>query len=123
MPLFAGSVALEGGALGLAEAGDVACGPACWFATGVLVGGYVYASRGKNFIKPSPGAGPHTGFRRTPPKKGKIDNYIEFDANGRMVKRFRGSGKTHAGVQPPLVINPDGSARPASPDEIPNRNP
>jgi hypothetical protein len=48
--------------------------------------------------------------------------YTEYDENGRPVKRFRGTGKTHGGVEPPLVIDPEGNASPAEPGEIPGRS-
>ncbi len=80
-----------------------------------------------NKVQPVEGAGPHTGFKRDP-ETGKITGYTEFDATGNPVKRFRGEGGSHGGVDPPLVLepkpgkgpgSPPNRGRPARPDEIP----
>ena len=80
-----------------------------------------------NKVGPTEGAGPHTGFKRDP-QTGKVTGYTEFDGAGNPVKRFRGEGKPHGGVDPPLVLepkpgkgpgSPPNRARPARPDEIP----
>jgi RHS repeat-associated protein len=78
-------------------------------------------------VGPTEGAGPHSGFKRDP-QSGRVTGYTEFDAAGNPVKRFRGEGKPHGGVDPPLVLepkpgkgpgSPPNRARPARPDEIP----
>jgi RHS repeat-associated protein len=80
-----------------------------------------------NKVQPLPNAGPHTGFKRDP-ETGKITGYTEFDAAGNAIRRFRGTGKPHGGVDPPLILEPApgkgpgaplNRARPAEPGEIP----
>lgn len=44
--------------------------------------------------------GPHTVFRRG--QDGRIDKYTTFDELGNETLRFRGSGGSHAGLEPPL---------------------
>jgi hypothetical protein len=81
-----------------------------------------------NKVDPHPEAqGPHTSFKRDP-TTGKVTGYTEFDAAGNPVKRFRGEGKPHGGIEPPLVLerapgknppSPLNRARPANSDELP----
>jgi RHS repeat-associated protein len=78
-----------------------------------------------NKVRPVPGAtGPHSVPKRDP-HTGKVTGYTEYGPNGQPVKRFRGQGKPHGGVQPPLVLEPTKPggrpkrARPAHPDETP----
>jgi uncharacterized protein RhaS with RHS repeats len=80
-----------------------------------------------NKVRATEGAGPHTSFKRDP-QSGNISGYTEFDDAGKAVKRFRAEGKTHGGVEPPLVLEPKpgkgagaplNRGRPARPDEIP----
>jgi len=127
----AGSVEVDIGTGGLnlvATPQEIAAGSATGATIGYTIGNafdYIFhASRGKNFLEPDPAAqGPHCGFRRSPNLK--IENYEEYDKNGRTVKRFRGTGKEHDGVKPPLVLDPAKPnsrpkvPRPAEPGEIP----
>jgi YD repeat-containing protein len=84
------------------------------------------ADRRKNKVRPDKSAqGPYAGIKRDP-KTGKITNYTVYDANGRPVKRYRGSGRTHGKIKPPLVLEPKKKGakpvvpRPARKNEIPN---
>jgi RHS repeat-associated protein len=61
--------------------------------------------------------GPYTRWR-TDPQTGRIDDYSEFDEAGNEAKRFRGTGRPHGGVPPPLVEEPKPGKGPGSP---PNR--
>jgi hypothetical protein len=80
-----------------------------------------------NIVQPDPNAqGDHSVAKRD--ASGKITGYTTFDKNGNEKAVFRPSGKTHGGVEPPLVKEPaqgkgPGSpanrARPARPEEIP----
>ena len=82
-------------------------------------------------VAPDPNAaGAHTAFKRDP-RTGNVSGYTEFDAEGNPVKRFRAEGKSHGGVEPPLILErqrgkgpgaPLNRARPANADEIPKRN-
>ena len=81
-----------------------------------------------NKVTPDPRAGSSHTDIKLDPDTGKVTGYTEFDDKGRGVKRFRGVGKPHGGVQPPLVLEskpgkgpgaPLNRARPAEPDEIP----
>lgn len=58
-----------------------------------------------NKVTSPPNAGPNTGFKRDP-VTGRISGYTEFDGAGRPVKRFRGQGKPHGGVEPPVILEP-----------------
>ena len=71
-----------------------------------------------NKVGPHPEAqGPHTSFKRAP--TGKVTGYTEFNAAGNPVKRFRGEGKPHGGVDPPLVLEPKPGKGPGSPPKVP----
>lgn len=85
--------------------------------------------RGANHLAPHPDAeGPHTSFRRNP-ETNRIEHYQTFDSEGTAGgnKRFRGTGRPHGGVDPPLVLEPKpghpgrrpNRARPAKPEERP----
>lgn len=86
----------------------------------------IHQSRG-NVVQPDPNAqGDHSVAKRGP--NGKVTGYSTFDKYGNEKKVFRPSGKTHGGVEPPLVKEPasgkgPGSpavrARPARPEVIP----
>ena len=85
---------------------------------------------GPRTIKVSPDGraeGPHS-VPKPPSAGGPKAGYTEYDADGNPVKRYRGEGKPHGGVKPPLVVEPKpgkgpGSKpivpRPAKPEEIP----
>jgi hypothetical protein len=85
------------------------------------------SSRGQN-VAPDPNAqgAAHSVAKRD--AKGNVTGYTTFDANGNAVSRFRGQGKSHGGVEPPIVYEakpgkgagaPLNRARPARPEEIP----
>ncbi len=57
--------------------------------------------------------GPHTVFRRG--QDGRIDKYTTFDELGREVLRFRGSGGSHAGLDPPLFYGAKPGKGPGAP--------
>ncbi len=93
----------------------------------------IVLAAGPNIFKPLPDvAGPYTMFR-VDPNTGIIQNYQTYELNpytGQYVPtlRFRGAGMPHAGVDPPLVLEPapgkglgsiPNTARPALPSEIP----
>jgi hypothetical protein len=84
--------------------------------------GYRFAAGGAarvNKVGPHPEAqGPHTSFKRDP-TSGKVTGYTEFDAAGNPVKRFRGEGKPHGGVDPPFVLEPKPGKGPGSPPKVP----
>jgi len=82
-----------------------------------------------NKLAPDPKArgAAHTRFKRDP-TTGKVSGYTTFDKAGRPIKRFRGTGKPHGGVEPPIVYEPKpgkgpgaplNRARPAIPQELP----
>lgn len=87
----------------------------------------IQTSRGTNVV-PDPNAqGAHSVPKRDP-ATGRVTGYTTFDANGNATLRYRGEGKTHGGVSPPLVLEPKpgkgpgasvNRARPARPEEIP----
>ncbi|MGH9745493.1 MAG: RHS repeat-associated core domain-containing protein [Candidatus Acidiferrales bacterium] len=94
---------------------------------GSVDGRPIQTSRGNN-VAPDPNAqGPHSVPKRDP-ATGKVTGYTTYDANGNARLRYRGQGKTHGGVKPPLVLephpgkgpgSPPNRARPARPEEIP----
>jgi hypothetical protein len=45
--------------------------------------------------------GPHSVFKRDP--FGRVNGYTTYGADGRAVKRFRGTGRPHGGMEPPIV--------------------
>ena len=57
---------------------------------------------------------PHTVFK-SDPKTGIIKGYVEFDSAGRIVKRFRGVGNSHGGINPPIVYESKPGKGPGSP--------
>lgn len=67
--------------------------------------------------------GRFTVFRRG--ADGRVNAYQTFTPNPRNPNgiqagdRFRGTGGTHGGLEPPIMISPNGQARPAAPGEIP----
>ncbi|MGW4737372.1 polymorphic toxin type 24 domain-containing protein [Nocardia xishanensis] len=77
--------------------------------------------------------GPPNGYIVKRDPNGNITNYVQFDENGRGIKRVDLTGRPHGGVPTPHVVEmvhdraPDGrifvrerkDARPARPDEIP----
>jgi sugar lactone lactonase YvrE len=78
--------------------------------------------------------GPPNGFVVKNDAKGNITNYVQYDENGRGVKRVDLTGRPHGSVPTPHVVEmvhdvaPDGTVyvreltkqvRPATPDEIP----
>ena len=63
--------------------------------------------------------GPHTTFKTD--QKGKVTGYTTYDGNGNPVKRFRGEGKPHGGVEPPLVLEPKPGKGPGSPPKVPRK--
>ena len=78
-----------------------------------------------NKVKPNADANgaPHSGFKTD--ENGKVTGYTEFDENGNEVKRFRGVGGTHGGMEPPLIYGPVkpgarvNRSRTPTPDELP----
>lgn len=63
-------------------------------------------------------AAPHTVFKRDP-QTDRVTGYAEFDAAGNPVKRFRGEGRAHGGLQPPLIVEPKPGKGPGSPPKVP----
>lgn len=57
--------------------------------------------------------GPHTVFRRG--QDGRIDKYTIFDDFGNETLRFRGSGGSHAGLDPPLFYGAKPGKGPGAP--------
>jgi hypothetical protein len=73
-----------------------------------------------NKVSPAPGAGgPHSVPKRD--ANGRVSGYTEFDKNGNPVKRFRGDGRPHGGVPPPLVLEPKPGKGPGSPPKVPRK--
>ena len=77
-------------------------------------------ARNPNKLSPVDDAvGPHTSFRRD--QNGRVTNYETYDLNPRTgewgsEKRFRGEGKLHGGVEPPLILErPEGKGSGARP--------
>ena len=66
-------------------------------------------NRNPNKLAPDDNAvGPHSSFRRGP--DGRTTNYETYDRNPHTgqwgsSKRFRGEGKLHGGVEPPLILD------------------
>ncbi|MHB8968797.1 MAG: polymorphic toxin type 24 domain-containing protein [Thermoleophilia bacterium] len=66
------------------------------------------AGRAKNKLGPDSSAkGSHSSFRRD--SEGRINHYETYDWNPKTQtwgsqKRFRGEGKSHGGVDPPLIL-------------------
>jgi RHS repeat-associated protein len=84
------------------------------------------SGRKKNALKPDANAtGPHTVVKRDP--SGRVTDYQTFKPNGRTSTgwesgpRFRATGRTHGGVQPPIFYPRGGGrgARPARPSQTP----
>ena len=67
----------------------------------------------KSKADPNAEGHPHSVFRTD--AKGKVTNYTEFDASGKPVKRFRGTGRLHGGQKPPLIYQPKPGKGPGSP--------
>ena len=73
-------------------------------------------ARNPNKLAPHKDAtGPHTSFRTD--AKGKVTNYETYDVNPTTggfgaEKRFRGDGKAHGGVEPPLILERPGAGQP-----------
>lgn len=88
------------------------------------------APAGPRTTKVSPdgrAVGPHS-VPKPPSAGGSRAGYTEYDKDGNPVKRYRGEGKPHGGVDPPVVVEPKPGKgpgakpivpRPAMPDEIP----
>jgi hypothetical protein len=72
-----------------------------------------------NRLKAIEGAGPHTVFKAD--QSGKVTGYTEFDASGKPVKRFRGTGAKHGGMSSPLILEPKKSKGPGSPPKVPRK--
>jgi len=71
-------------------------------------------------VTPNPDAeGPHTVFKTD--DTGTVTGYTTYDSNGNPVKRFRGSGRQHGGVDPPLVLEPKRGKGPGSPPKVPRK--
>ncbi len=94
--------------------------------------GTVVAAGTSNKLGPDPNAtGPHSTYRVAP--NGTIQNYETYEQNPATgtydpLLRYRGTGKPHGGVEPPLILErPAGKGpgstpnvpRPALPSEIP----
>ena len=85
------------------------------------------ASTNRNPNKLAPvedAAGPHTSFRRGP--DGKISNYETHDKNPHTgewgaAERFRGEGKEHGGVEPPLILDRPAGKGPGSRPNVPRK--
>ncbi|MCP4268815.1 MAG: hypothetical protein GY777_25085 [Candidatus Brocadiaceae bacterium] len=70
-----------------------------------------------NKVIPAPEAsGPHTVFKKD--NTGRVNGYTEFDVQGNPVKRFRGTGGTHGGQNPPLILEPKSGKGSGSPPKI-----
>ncbi|TWB08265.1 RHS repeat-associated protein [Nitrospirillum amazonense] len=80
--------------------------------------------RGPEKLSPDPNAeGPHSSFRRDA-DTGEIDNYETYEKNpytDKYVpeKRYRGNGKPHGGVEPPLVLEREEGKGPGAPVKVP----
>jgi len=73
-----------------------------------------------NKVGPDPhAAGPHTVPKRDP--IGKVTGYTEFDAAGNPVKRFRGEGGPHGGLDPPLILEPKAGKGPGAVPKVPRK--
>jgi hypothetical protein len=71
-----------------------------------------------NKVGPDPSAqGPHSVAKRGP--SGKVTGYTEFDAAGNPVKRFRGEGGPHGGMDPPFILEPKPGKGPGSTPKVP----
>ncbi len=88
------------------------------------LGLWAHNARLPNKLLPDPVAtGDHIVFRRD--RSGRVVAFQTFFKNScnpsgfQAGPRFRGSGKPHGGVEPPMIILPSGRARPALPDELP----
>ena len=60
---------------------------------------------------------PHTVFKRGP--DGRVSGYTVFNAAGYPVKRFRGTGKPHGGLEPPFILEPRANKGPGSAPVVP----
>ena len=70
-------------------------------------------------VGPHPEAdGPHTSVKTN---QGKVTGYTTYDATGNPVKRFRGEGRPHGDVEPPLVLEPKLGKGPGSPPKVPRK--
>jgi hypothetical protein len=101
-----------------AFAGGYAIGTAINYVAGDYIQkGMDVVFSGPTIMQPNPEAlGPHTSFKRPP--GGRVTGYEEYDAYGNPVKRFRGEGKPHGGVEPPLVLVPKPGKGPGSPPKV-----
>ena len=48
--------------------------------------------------------GPHSVFKRD--ASGRVNGYTTYGEDGRAVKRFRGTGRPHGGMDPPIIYEP-----------------
>ena len=83
-------------------------------------------SRNPNKLTPIEGAyEEHSTFRRDP-DTGKVTNYETYDKNPKTgalgsKKRFRGEGKTHGDIEPPLVLERPAGKGPGSRPNVPRK--
>jgi RHS repeat-associated protein len=70
------------------------------------------SSRNPSLQRDPSGEGPHVTYERD--SSGRVIRYNEYDAEGNLVKRFRGTGMPHAGVEPPLILEPPAGKGPGS---------
>lgn len=71
-------------------------------------------------LSPIPKAGAHSVFKRSS-VTGRISGYIEYDEAGRAIKRFRGEGRPHGGMEPPIILEPKPGKGPGSPPKVPRK--
>jgi hypothetical protein len=78
---------------------------------------------GRALIESGIVGGEFSVFRRGP--SGKVDAYLDYTSNPQNPQglqagnRFRRAGDPHGGVPAPLIVQPNGRARTASPGETP----
>jgi RHS repeat-associated protein len=73
-----------------------------------------------NTLSPEAGAlGAHTVFKTD--AAGRVSGYTTFDVDGNATKRFRGSGRPHGGVEPPLILEPKAGKGPGSRPKVPRK--
>jgi RHS repeat-associated protein len=117
LPALAIGICVGGGC---EAAGAAALSAAVWGAS-TLAAAWAGTQLGKwaaaRWAEAIPGAGPHSVPKYD--ENGRVDDYTTFDEFGRAVRRFRGSGKPHGGVKPPLILEPKVGKGPGSPPRVP----
>lgn len=65
--------------------------------------------------------GADTHVARRSGETGRVNGYETYDANGNPIVRFRGEGKNHGGVEPPVILEPKPNKGPGAKPIVPRK--